>query len=189
MEESCASGGWVRRPISTVQESLATTFRLVPGYRDSVDVVTAALAGFLSRPRLARAPIMLYRRGLGRLLGNRMLMLEHRGRTSGQARYVVLEVVDRPAPDRLVVASGFGTRAQWYRNLAAEPRCRVSTGRHRELPATATLLDEADSRRILGDYQRRNPAGWERLKEAIESIVGHPVEQIPLVELQVPGLG
>ncbi|HTM84573.1 MAG TPA: nitroreductase family deazaflavin-dependent oxidoreductase, partial [Mycobacterium sp.] len=38
-----------------------------------------------------RAPIWLYRARLGALLGSRLLMLEHRGRTSGARRYVVLE--------------------------------------------------------------------------------------------------
>lgn len=48
--------------------------------------------------RLARSPLWFYRRGLGSVLGDRLLMLEHRGRTSGLTRQVCLEVVDRPAP-------------------------------------------------------------------------------------------
>ena len=45
---------------------------------------------------LVRAPINLYRVGLGFLFGTRLLMLEHVGRRTGARRYVVLEVVDRP---------------------------------------------------------------------------------------------
>ncbi|MDG4803790.1 nitroreductase family deazaflavin-dependent oxidoreductase [Micromonospora sp. WMMD980] len=76
---------------------------------------------------LARAPIPLYRNGLGRLLGRRLMMLEHRGRRSGLPRYVVLEVVDRE-PGALFLASGYGPASQWFRNVRADPAVRVWTG-------------------------------------------------------------
>src|SRR5699024_304974 len=84
-------------------------------------------ARVLRNRRAARAPVALYRRGLGWLLGSRMLMLEHVGRRSGEARYAVLEVIGRPAPGRILIASGFGHGSQWYRNLEAEPRCTWAT--------------------------------------------------------------
>ncbi|HLS79672.1 MAG TPA: nitroreductase family deazaflavin-dependent oxidoreductase, partial [Nocardia sp.] len=43
-----------------------------------------------------RAPIWAFRARLGFLFGGRLLLLEHTGRTSGKARYVALETVDRP---------------------------------------------------------------------------------------------
>ncbi|WP_253900550.1 nitroreductase family deazaflavin-dependent oxidoreductase, partial [Mycobacterium asiaticum] len=75
--------------------------------------------------KLVRAPIWIYRARAGALFGSRMLMLEHIGRTSGMPRYVVLEVVDHPRPDTYVVPSGFGRKAQWFRNIEANPRVRV----------------------------------------------------------------
>jgi hypothetical protein len=48
-------------------------------------------ARLLRSRRLVRAPIWLYRIRAGGLLGTRMMMLEHIGRTSGERRYVVLE--------------------------------------------------------------------------------------------------
>ena len=41
------------------------------------------------RRALFRAPIWLYRLGLGGLLGGRFLLLTHTGRTSGRPRQVV----------------------------------------------------------------------------------------------------
>lgn len=87
-----------------------------------------------------RAPIWLFRARLGFLMGSRLLMLEHIGRRSGQRRYVVLEVVDRPGPGRYVVASGFGERSQWFRNIQAKPSVRVFIGRHGPRAATARTL-------------------------------------------------
>ncbi len=136
-----------------------------------------------------RAPIWLYRHGLGWLLGSRILMLEHTGRSSGQPRYVCLEIVERPAPDRIVIVSGFGERAQWYRNLQAEPHCFVSTGRMRRAPAVARLLTGSEASAALERYQQQHPRDWEMLRGAIEKAVGHPVQGLPMVELQLETAG
>jgi len=45
---------------------------------------------------VVRAPITLYRHGLGWVPGRRALMLERTGRRSGQARFVCPEVAERP---------------------------------------------------------------------------------------------
>ena len=116
-------------------------------------------------------------------MGGRVLMLEHVGRTSGRRRYVCLEVVERPEPTRIIVVSGFGDRAQWYRNLLAEPRCRVSVGRWTSVAAVARMLGCQDSRAALLRYQAAHPAAWKRLKGVLEQAVGGPVEAFPMVEL------
>ncbi len=77
---------------------------------------------------------------LGFLLENRMLMLEHRGRSRGLRRYAVLEVVDRPPPDIYVIVSGFGEASQWCRNLLADPHVRISVGWRCDTDAVAKLL-------------------------------------------------
>jgi deazaflavin-dependent oxidoreductase (nitroreductase family) len=86
---------------------------------------------------LVRAPIVLYRARLGFLFGSRLLLLEHIGRKSGARRYALLEVVGHSRPGTYMVASGFGARAQWYRNIQVNPRVRVSVGSHKPVPATA----------------------------------------------------
>ena len=132
---------------------------------------------------VVRAPITLYRHGLGWLLAGRVLMLEHTGRRSGQPRYVCLEVVDRPAVDRVVVVSGFGERAQWYQNLQASPACFVSVGRRERVPASARFMTAAEAATALDHYQRAHPGAWKRLSQAIEKAAGRPADQLPMVEL------
>src|SRR5579884_3474468 len=90
--------------------------------------LAAGGARLLRSRRLMRAPIWIYKADAGAVFGSRLLMLEHIGRRSGARRYVVLEVVDHPTPDTYVVASGFGTKAQWFRNIQADPRVRVYAG-------------------------------------------------------------
>src|SRR5690606_6980310 len=109
-------------------------------------------AGVLRNRTLMRLPITLYRAGLGFLFGPRMLMLEHVGRKSGARRFVALEVVARPRPGSYVVPSGFGERSQWFRNVIAEPRVRVSTGFLRSRPATARRLTTAEADEVLAEY-------------------------------------
>lgn len=141
-----------------------------------------------SRP-LMRAPIWIYRARLGGLLGSRMLMLEHIGRRTGVARQVVLEVFDHPATDTYVVASGFGDRAQWFRNVLANPAVRVSASGGSPAPAVARLLDRAQADRALAVYRGRHARAWARFKPVIEETLGEPVEDtdtaLPMIELRL----
>jgi deazaflavin-dependent oxidoreductase (nitroreductase family) len=78
---------------------------------------------------LLRAPIWLYQAGLGRLMGNRFLMLTHTGRKSGQTRQVVLEVVaSEPESGAYFVAAGWRGKADWFQNIQKSPSVEVTVG-------------------------------------------------------------
>ena len=97
--------------------------------------------------------------GLGWMLGRRFLALEHRGRKSGQPHLTILEVMffDRDTKES-VVASAYGSRADWYRNLQAEPALRVQTGRLDYLPAQRFLTPQ-EAREAAARFCRQHP--WE----------------------------
>ncbi|MDR5700921.1 nitroreductase family deazaflavin-dependent oxidoreductase [Agromyces aerolatus] len=145
--------------------------------------LSALGAGILRTRALVRAPIWLYRHRLGWLLGDRVLMLQHTGRKSGLARYVCLEVVEHSSPDRLAVVSGFGTQAQWYRNLKEDPNCRVSIGRRIAVPAYARMMAADESDATLTRYRAAHPKAWKILRDSIEKITGQRVTSLPMVEL------
>ena len=117
---------------------------------------------FDSRPtgivlRLYRLPVLLYRLDLGWLLGHRGLLLTHRGRKTGLLRQTVLEViVYDPAARKSVVLSGYGERADWYRNITTEPALEVQTGRERYVPAQRFLAPE-ETLAAIAEYERRHP--------------------------------
>lgn len=140
---------------------------------------------------LMRAPIWLYRARAGWVLGPRLLMLEHVGRNSGARRYVVLEVIDHPAPGIYVLASGFGVKAQWFRNVVANPRVRVYAGSRAPAPATARVLEQQEAERSLATYRGRHPRAWDRLKPVLEETLGSPISDagtaLPMVELRLDG--
>ena len=134
-----------------------------------------------------RAPIPMFRHGLGFVFGDRLLLLEHVGRRSGEARYVVLEVVQRESPTAVVVASGFGAGSQWFRNLQATPECHVTLGRTRHR-AEAVVLATDERDRVLADYARDNPGAWKQLSTAMAELnhtaPGEPLD-IPLVRFEL----
>lgn len=151
------------------------------------------LAGIAARllrsRRLMRAPIWIYKVRAGALFGARMLMLEHVGRKSGIARLAVLEVVDHPAPDTWVIASGFGRKAQWFCNIQANPRVRVHTGSRAPRSATARVLGQDEADRALAAYRSRHARAWERMRPVLEETLGAPIGDtntpLPLVELRL----
>jgi deazaflavin-dependent oxidoreductase (nitroreductase family) len=118
---------------------------------------------------MVRAPIWLYRARLGLLMGSRLLMLEHIGRTSGERRFVVLEVVERDA-ESFIVASGFGNRSQWYRNVSADPAVRVTFMGRAAQPAQAELLSPDESQEILARYAEKHPGAWAMLQPVMEEL-------------------
>ena len=146
----------------------------------------AGLAGKLLRTRwMVRAPIRLYRMRMGFLLGNRMLMLEHRGRRTGQPRYVVLEVVDRPDPDTYVIVSGFGAASQWYRNLLADPHVRISVGRRRNLNAVTQRLSPSAAQETLDRYAERHPRAWKHLRSVLENALNATDLALPMFAVHI----
>ncbi|MEP7020623.1 MAG: nitroreductase family deazaflavin-dependent oxidoreductase [Pseudonocardiales bacterium] len=146
-------------------------------------------AGLLRDRWFVRVPIWLYRARLGVIFGHRLLMFEHVGRNTGQRRFVGLEVVDHPARDRYVVVSGFGTRAQWFRNVEANPQVRVYLASHAPAPATARRLDAAAATAALGRYAHAHPRAWAKMRPVLEDTLGTSIDEHgtepPMIALDV----
>ncbi len=139
-----------------------------------------------------RAPIYLYRAGLGWLLGDRFLLLHHVGRRSGLPRQTVLEVADYdPATDSYYIVSGFGRGSQWFKNLQANPEVEIQVG-SRRLAVRAEVLDADASGARMAEYVRNHPLAAQALarvlgieidgSEADYRRIGQ--EQLPFVALR-----
>jgi deazaflavin-dependent oxidoreductase (nitroreductase family) len=114
--------------------------------------------------RLAfRAPLWLYRIGLGGLLGHRFLRLTHTGRKTGLLRQSVLEIVryDK-VTGTCIVASGWGNKSDWYQNVSVNPLVDVQVGTRR-FPAIAERLSQEEGGRELLDYAHRHPQAFREL--------------------------
>ena len=142
---------------------------------------------------LSRFPLWFYRLRLGFLLGERFLMLTHTGRKSGLPRENVLEVVRHDSlTDSYVVASGWGEKANWIRNILKTPHVLIAVGFRRCLAARAVRLSQEGARHEFSDYARRHPRAFGLLASAM---LGHRIgdtevecrllaQSIPVVVLQ-----
>ncbi|MDT0302560.1 nitroreductase family deazaflavin-dependent oxidoreductase [Streptomonospora wellingtoniae] len=134
---------------------------------------------------LFRAPVHLYRWGLGPLLGGRFLLLNHVGRTSGLRRRTVLEVVDRTDGGAPIVCSGFGSRADWYRNVLAHPRVLVQVGARR-FTAEAEPLGADEGAEFLARYARGHPRTAVRLARMMGFVVDGSQEDFRAAGRELP---
>jgi deazaflavin-dependent oxidoreductase (nitroreductase family) len=92
---------------------------------------------------LLHLPVLLYRLGLGWLLGYRFAQITHRGRKSGRVYRSVVEVVRfEPATREVVVLAAWGGRTDWYRNLQAAPALEIRIGRLRFVPEQRLLSSD-----------------------------------------------
>jgi deazaflavin-dependent oxidoreductase (nitroreductase family) len=159
------------------------------GSTHTVGVLGRVGGRLLRTRRLVRAPLWVYRARLGFLFGSRMLMLEHTGRKTGAVRRAVLEVVSHPDPDTYIVASGFGERAQWYRNVLADPHVRVAVSGHRSAPATARALPAEEAAVVLADYATTHRRWWRGFRQVLENTLGTAIDDraaaLPLVALHL----
>lgn len=118
------------------------------------------------RRSAARMPIHLFRSGLGPLFRGRLLLLVHTGRLSGEPRRTALEVVEagRHAEGGRVwtVASGFGPRADWYRNLRQTPQAVVQAGRGYHA-VSAHFLPSGEGGELMARYAPRHPRAARKL--------------------------
>lgn len=87
-------------------------------------------------------PSWIYRRGWGWMLGSRVLAVTHKGRNSGREFQTVLETLSfDEETGESVVASAYGSGADWYRNIRTEPAMRITTGHLDYQPRQRFLTD------------------------------------------------
>jgi len=128
-----------------------------------------------------RAPITLYRWHLGRLLGDRFVLINHRGRKSGLPRQAVVEVVrHEPEPDCYVISSGFGETSQWFQNVMANPDIAIQVG-GRTLDVHAERLPVEQAQDEMLDYAARHPSAARKLC----GYMGFPADGTPETYRQV----
>jgi deazaflavin-dependent oxidoreductase (nitroreductase family) len=84
-------------------------------------------------------PRLLYAIGLGALYGRFVLLLTTRGRRTGKLRITPLQY--EQVNGAFVVASARGARADWYRNVVADPRVEVRVRRSRFSGIAETCTD------------------------------------------------
>lgn len=82
----------------------------------------------------------LYGLGLGQFVGRLILLLTTTGRKSGLPRVTPLQYEE--IDGNVYVASALGTRADWYRNITANPCVEVRIGLRRRFQGLAETVTD-----------------------------------------------
>jgi deazaflavin-dependent oxidoreductase (nitroreductase family) len=112
---------------------------------------------------LFKLPIGFYRIHLGSLLGDRFLLLTHTGRKTGRLHQTVVEVVQHDQDTgTFYVASGWGEKSSWYKNIMAHPQVTIQVG-NREYSAMAERVSPEQGAQIILEYAREHPLALREL--------------------------
>jgi deazaflavin-dependent oxidoreductase (nitroreductase family) len=103
-----------------------------------------------------KMPLILYRLGLGWMLGKRFMLLTHVGRRSGKIYRSVLAVLHFDEKTREILAVSPWSGSNWYRNIQATPALEVETGRTRYVPVQRNLSTEEIATLFI-EYRRERP--------------------------------
>lgn len=102
-----------------------------------------------------RIPLHLYNvglRGWERHIGVQLMKVTTRGRRTGRPHSVLVDVIRHDqAEDAYYVSAAYGERADWVRNIRAEPIFRAQVGR-RFFDAEARRVPGKDAEELLMAY-------------------------------------
>lgn len=133
---------------------------------------------------LFRLPLALYRAGLSWLLGSRFVRLDHIGRVTGKVRSVVLEVVDTDKQAGIFyVVAAWGEKADWFRNIKANPQVTYQVGRKR-YRGLALQLPREEAEKVFLSYGKAYP----RLLQELMHFIGYRIERNEAAYRELAGI-
>ena len=100
-----------------------------------------------------KTPLLLWRLGLGRFVGNIFLVLTTRGRRTGRPRHTMVEFHTHRGRKFVVAA---WPQSDWYRNLQSDPVVTIQTAAGTET-VRARRLVEAEELGDVFDFLDKNP--------------------------------
>lgn len=109
---------------------------------------------------LFKSPILLYRLGLGWLVGRLFMILTTTGRKSGLPRHTAIEY--HRLHGRKYVMNAYGMKSDWYRNVVADPRVTIQT---------ADGVDHCRARRLTSDAELIEAYGFVESSPAFRRLI------------------
>jgi deazaflavin-dependent oxidoreductase (nitroreductase family) len=108
-----------------------------------------------------KVPVWLHKMGLGgweRLIGAQWMFITTIGRKTGKRRETMVDVMDYDkAADTYYIEAAYGARADWYKNIQANPTFEAQVGR-RKFKAHAGALSTDGAGELLVQFFRAKPA-------------------------------
>ena len=130
---------------------------------------------------LYRAPVHLYRWGMGGLFGKRFVLFHHVGRKSGKQYQTVVEVVEiEKETGNVIIVAGYGERTQWYQNLKQMQNTTIQQG-NQKYPVSIEMISPETGADIMARYYQR----YGKTTGALFSILGYEWDGTELGARQV----
>jgi deazaflavin-dependent oxidoreductase (nitroreductase family) len=104
---------------------------------------------------LFRAPLIAWRLGMGPVTGKLFLVLTTTGRKSGLPRHTMVEYYSIDGVK--YAACAFGARAQYYKNIAADPRVTIQSADGTESALAKRVTDGEELLAVYELFKRRDP--------------------------------
>lgn len=108
-----------------------------------------------------KIPVWVHKLGFGgweRLIGAQWMLIATIGRKTGKRRETMVDVMDYDkATDTYYIEAAYGSRADWFRNIQANPIFEAQVGR-RKFRATASPLANEDAGEMMVRFYRAKPA-------------------------------
>lgn len=108
-----------------------------------------------------KVPVILHKIGLSgweRLIGAQWMLITHIGRKSGKRYDSMVDVMDYDkASDTYYIEAAYGARADWYKNIQANPVFEAKV-RRRKFKARAGALTTEGASEMLVQFYRNKPA-------------------------------
>ena len=123
------------------------------------------------RRELDRLPVLLWRLGLGPLVGRPLALLTVTGRSSGLPRRT--PVHPHVVGGNAYVWCPYGGRSQWYRNMVANPVVTVQSRRGTQVMRAVAIEDDDEALEVISDLRRFDVPFLRRYLEA-EGIADTP---------------
>ncbi len=117
--------------------------------------------GFMTYPDegwrqvMFKAPVHLFRMGLAPLIGKIMMLITHTGRKSGLPRRTMVEYHKLNGAKYVPVA--FGRKAQWYKNIEADPHVTIQTADGIESMQAVRVTEGRELLTVYNLFARRDP--------------------------------
>ncbi len=117
-------------------------------------------SGFMTYPEggwrkwFFKSPVKLWRLGLGKLMGGRMVLITHIGRKSGLPRRTLAEYYRLNG--KIYVVAAFGRRAQWAKNMLANPHVSVQTNKGAASALAVHVSDDEELMAVAQLFMRKN---------------------------------
>lgn len=107
------------------------------------------------RQAMFKAPIPMWRLGLGPLIGGFFMLITHTGRRTGLPRRTVVEY--HMLHDKKYAPCAFCPRSDWYKNIAIDPYVTIQTSHGTESVEAVRISDDQELLDVYHLFLRRDP--------------------------------